>query len=70
MQKMKESMRMKKNCTDDLGGGDLSASHRHTLEYPYTKETQEKMREVDGSKYDSLIDLISDPDDDEKCEHG
>ena len=67
---MKESMRMKKNCTDDLRGGDLSASHRHTLEYPYTKETQEKMREVDGSKYDSLIDLISDPDDDEKCEHG
>ena len=40
------------------------------LEYPYNKETQQKMREADGTQYNNLIELVSMPEDDEKCEHG
>ena len=39
------------------------------LNYPYDKETQDKMRESDGSQYENLIDLISKPEEHERCEH-
>ena len=39
------------------------------LNYPYDKVTQQRMRDVDGSYYDNLIELVSKPEDDAKCQH-
>lgn len=39
------------------------------LDYPYNKETQEQMRDADGSQFADLIELVSKPDGDEMCGH-
>ena len=41
-----------------------------TMNYPYDKATQQRMRETDGSYYDKLSDLVSKPEEGAKCDHG
>ena len=41
-----------------------------SINYPYDKATQQRMRETDGSYYDKLSDLVSQPEEGAKCDHG
>ena len=43
---------------------------RQSIRYPYDKLTQEKMRELDGMQFENLTELISKPQNGEKCIHG
>ena len=47
----------------------ISFATHQRLHYPFDRETQERMRVADGSQYEDLIELISKPDVDEKCDH-
>ena len=56
------------NCNEENGPIGSNVLYPR-LDYPYTLQTQEKLRKSDGSKFEDLVELVSTPEEDEKCIH-